>query len=137
MFKIFSKSTKDTVKPKIKHKPTEMDKIVSKHLKNKRVMLGLTQKDIAIASDVTIQQVQKYESGKNRIAAGKLYKIAKFLKVPVEFFFNLGDTNQETKVKNEDANTNQRQTIALVKEFVKIKNPLARRKIIEMIKMMN
>ncbi|CAB4124139.1 HipB Predicted transcriptional regulators [uncultured Caudovirales phage] len=137
MFKIFSKSTKDIVKPKVKSRVTEMDKTISKRLKNKRIMLGLIQKDIATATDVTIQQVQKYENGVNRIAAGKLYEIANFLKVPIEYFFNLDDTNQETKVKNDAANTSQRQTIALVKEFIKIKNPLSRRKIIEMIKMVN
>mgnify|MGYP003390409808 CR=1 FL=1 len=125
------------VKAKGKTKATEIDKIVSKRLKTKRIMLGLLQKDIAAAADVTIQQVQKYESGVNRIAAGKLYKIANFLKEPIEYFFTLDDTNQEIEVGNEYANTSQRQTIALVKEFIKIKNPLARRKIIEMIKLVN
>lgn len=135
MFKIFNKTTKNIVKPKVKSRVTEMDKIISKRLKNKRIMLGLIQKDIAIAADVTIQQVQKYENGVNRIAAGKLHEIANFLKVPVEYFFGENYTNQV--VENEDTNTNQRQTISLVKEFIKIKNPLARRKIIEMIKLVN
>jgi transcriptional regulator with XRE-family HTH domain len=134
MFKIFSKSTKDIVTPKVKSRPTEMDKRVSKRLKNRRIMLGLIQKDIATAADVTIQQVQKYENGVNRIAAGKLYEIAKFLKVPVEyFFFNPEDTKQNIEIEDEGT----RQTILLVKEFMKIKNPLARRKVIEMIKLVN
>jgi transcriptional regulator with XRE-family HTH domain len=37
---------------------------------------------------VTFQQVQKYERGTNRISAGRLYRIADMLDVPVSFFYD-------------------------------------------------
>ena len=36
---------------------------------------------------VTFQQVQKYEGGRNRITAARLYRIAEALDVPITFFF--------------------------------------------------
>lgn len=64
-----------------------IDFAVSKRLKIKRLELGLTQKDLSKAIDVSIQQITKYESGTNRISSGNLYLLAKFLRVPVNYFF--------------------------------------------------
>lgn len=135
MFEIFKKITGNKEKPRVKSKPNEIDKMVSKRLKSRRILLGLTQNDISKEVKVTIQQVQKYESGVNRIAAGTLFVIAKFLKVPISYFFNKGDKNET--IENEDTNTNHRQTILLIQEFTKIENPRDKRKVIEMIKMIN
>jgi transcriptional regulator with XRE-family HTH domain len=53
----------------------------------RRMMLDLSQTDVANALGVTFQQVQKYEKGTNRISAGSLRRISEMLQVPVEFFF--------------------------------------------------
>jgi len=37
--------------------------------------------------DLSFEQIRKYESGRNRISAGKLFQIAAFLNQPLEFFF--------------------------------------------------
>lgn len=50
-----------------------IDLIVAKRLKKARCDIGLTQTDLAKKLGVTFQQVQKYENGKNRISAGKLF----------------------------------------------------------------
>ena len=50
-------------------------------------MLGLTQQQFAVLIGVTYQQAHKYEHGKNRISAGRLYYIAETLKVPIAFFY--------------------------------------------------
>ena len=68
-----------------KGKADNIDKLVSRRLKMRRVMLGMSQQDIGKAVDVSIQQVQKYEKATNRISSGKLFIIAKFLKVPITF----------------------------------------------------
>ena len=49
---------------------------------------NLTQSDLATALDVTYQQLQKYESGRNRISASMLWEIAKALQVDVRVFFD-------------------------------------------------
>lgn len=60
---------------------------IGERLKAIRKKKNLSQSAIANAIDVTFQQVQKYEKGKNRISASKLYALAKFLKVPMTYFF--------------------------------------------------
>jgi len=64
-----------------------VDKHVGSRVRMRRMMLGLPQKALAEALDLTFQQVQKYESGKNRISASRLHQISQILKVPVAFFF--------------------------------------------------
>ena len=64
-----------------------IDRQVGAKIKNLRRHLCFTQKEIAKALGVTYQQIQKYENGKNHIAAGKIYQIAQLLKVPVQTFF--------------------------------------------------
>jgi transcriptional regulator with XRE-family HTH domain len=66
---------------------TSIDKHVGTRLRVRRMMLGMSQPDIGDALGVTFQQVQKYESGVNRIGAGRLHQIAGILGVPVTFFF--------------------------------------------------
>ena len=69
----------------------DADPAVDQHVGNRvrmgRKMLGLPQKALAEALDLTFQQVQKYENGKNRISASRLQHISQILKVPVAFFF--------------------------------------------------
>jgi transcriptional regulator with XRE-family HTH domain len=64
-----------------------IDQHVALRLRAKREELGLSQTEVADAVGITFQQVQKYENGKNRIAAGRLWLIAKVFKVPVGYFF--------------------------------------------------
>jgi transcriptional regulator with XRE-family HTH domain len=64
-----------------------IDTIVSRNLKARRISLDLSQKEIADALGVSIQQIQKYENAVNRITSGKLYGIAKLLNVPIAEFF--------------------------------------------------
>ncbi|CUH82910.1 helix-turn-helix domain-containing protein [Thalassovita mediterranea] len=60
---------------------------VGKKLKNLRVLRGQTQTDVAKGLNISFQQVQKYELGRNRISASKLYEIANILNVPPAYFF--------------------------------------------------
>ena len=50
-------------------------------------MLGLTQQQLAELIGVTYQQAHKYEKGINRVAAGRLYGIARALGVEAGYFF--------------------------------------------------
>jgi transcriptional regulator with XRE-family HTH domain len=69
-------------------KANSIDKHVGTRLRVRRMMLGMSQTYIGDALGVTFQQVQKYESGVNRIGAGRLHQIAGILGVPVTFFFD-------------------------------------------------
>lgn len=65
-----------------------VDEHVGKKLKNLRVLRGLTQTDVAKGLDISFQQVQKYELGRNRISASKLFEISRILDVPPSYFFD-------------------------------------------------
>jgi transcriptional regulator with XRE-family HTH domain len=63
-------------------------------MRERRIMLGLTQHQMAELIGVTYQQAHKYEKGINRVAAGRLYHIAQALGVKVGYFFEgLGRDN--------------------------------------------
>ena len=57
-------------------------------LRRLRRDLGLTQTALAKAVGVSLQQVQKYEKGTNRVSASKLFEMAEFMKVGIPFFFD-------------------------------------------------
>ena len=47
----------------------------------------MTQQQLADRVGIKFQQIQKYETGANRISASRLWDIANTLEVPIEFFF--------------------------------------------------
>jgi transcriptional regulator with XRE-family HTH domain len=63
------------------------DTHVGQRVRMRRLMLGMSQSNIADALGVTFQQLQKYEKGVNRISASRLQQIAHVFQVPVTFFF--------------------------------------------------
>jgi transcriptional regulator with XRE-family HTH domain len=65
----------------------DVDRHIGARLRQRRVMNGFTQQQMADPIGVTYQQAHKYESGLNRIAAGRLYVIAQVLGVEVGYFF--------------------------------------------------
>jgi transcriptional regulator with XRE-family HTH domain len=56
-------------------------------MRERRIMLGLTQHQLAELIGVTYQQAHKYEKGINRVAAGRLYGIARALAVEPGYFY--------------------------------------------------
>jgi transcriptional regulator with XRE-family HTH domain len=65
----------------------DVDRYVGSRILARRIMLGLTQQQIARLIGVTYQQAHKYEKGINRVSAGRLYGIAQALGVEVIYFF--------------------------------------------------
>ena len=57
-----------------RHPRMKVDHYVSLRIRERRIMLGLTQQQMAALIGVTYQQAHKYETGINRIAAGRLYQ---------------------------------------------------------------
>lgn len=64
-----------------------IDKHVGRRLRDRRRTLDLSQQDIANILNISYQQVQKYESGQNRISAGRLYLLAHIMKTEVSHFY--------------------------------------------------
>ncbi len=64
-----------------------VDVHVGKRVRHRRWMVGMTQQQLAQKVGIKFQQIQKYETGMNRISASRLWDIAEALDVPVSFFF--------------------------------------------------
>lgn len=74
--------------------PDPIDIHVGKRIKLRRTLLHISQEQLAGDVGVTFQQVQKYESGHNRVSASRLYDISRVLNCPISYFFE--DINAET-----------------------------------------
>lgn len=64
-----------------------VDIYVGKRIRHRRWMNGTTQQQLAESVGIKFQQIQKYETGMNRVSASRLWDIANVLDVPVSFFF--------------------------------------------------
>jgi transcriptional regulator with XRE-family HTH domain len=67
--------------------PHPVDVHVGKRIRHRRWTLGTTQQQLADRVGIKFQQIQKYETGANRVSASRLWDIAQALGVPVSFFF--------------------------------------------------
>lgn len=65
-----------------------IEKSIGGKIRARRTELGLTQAQLASKLNLSYQQIQKYETGLNRISAGRLYLIAKILYTNLSYFFD-------------------------------------------------
>lgn len=131
--------------------PNPVDIYVGAKVKSRRLILGLSQEELAKAIGLTFQQVQKYERGTNRISVSRLVDICKVLKVQIDYFFDgnspagkPGSRNlalrgfSDTKQEEFDAEPlTKRDVLELVRAYSKIKNPQLKKQILEMAKAMS
>lgn len=64
-----------------------VDAHVGKRIRHRRWMVGMTQQQLADKVGIKFQQIQKYETGMNRVSASRLWDIAETLGVSISFFF--------------------------------------------------
>jgi len=93
----------------------DVDRHVGARMRERRIMLGLTQQQMAELIGVTYQQAHKYEKGINRIAAGRLYTIAHALGVDVSHFFEGMDNERDFRPTPQ-----QRMLLDLARNFISL-----------------
>ena len=76
-----------------------VDVHVGKRVRHRRWMVGMTQQQLADKVGIKFQQIQKYETGMNRISAPRLWDISDALGVPISFFFE--GLDQENQIVEE------------------------------------
>ena len=107
----------------------------------RRMMLGMSQTNLADAFGLTFQQVQKYEKGTNRISASRLQQTAHVLQVPVAFFFegapSVPGVPQAKGTVPSPAYVSDflatKDGLALIKAFAQIKDRKLRRCIVDLV----
>jgi transcriptional regulator with XRE-family HTH domain len=135
--------------------PNPVDVHVGEQVTARRRLLGVTQEQLAEATGITFQQIQKYEKGRNRISASRLFQFARVLDAPVSFFFEgfaapdkkigiqpgFADNDQEPFTV-EDAEESfedvmkQKETLTLVRTYYTIDDPDVRKDFLKLLKQM-
>ena len=101
----------------------DVDRYVSLRIRQRRIMLGLTQQQMAELIGVTYQQAHKYETGINRISAGRLYQIARALGVNIGYFFEDVDPGSgAAAARAQELMPQQRMLLELARNFSAIKS---------------
>ena len=126
--------------------PTSVDEHIGQRIQLRRVMMGLSQKDLAKICGVTFQQMQKYESAGNRISASRLFELSMALDTPVSFFFqglpgNLPEPTRSGRVirvsePQADDPLAKNESLELIKLYWKLPDD-QRRMVMKMVKSLN
>lgn len=95
----------------------DVDRYVGARIRERRIMLGLTQQQLADLIGVTYQQAHKYERGINRVSAGRLFEVAQVLSVPVSFFFDGLEQENDRSIS-----PRERMCLELARNFAQIPN---------------
>jgi transcriptional regulator with XRE-family HTH domain len=109
---------------------------IGKRLKLRRLQLGLSQESLGHALGITFEQVQRYETGIDRIGAGRLQQIAEILKVPILFFFGGAFSTTSNHEGGSDVVVDFLETaysLRLVQAFRRIKDRHIRQSIVELV----
>jgi transcriptional regulator with XRE-family HTH domain len=115
-----------------------VDKHVGAKVRMRRIMLGMSQTNLADGLGVTFQQVQKYERGTNRISASRLQQITNVLKVQTSFFFDgapaLTAKAIDAKASNDITDfLANKEGLALAKAFMAIEDNAVRKRVVELV----
>jgi transcriptional regulator with XRE-family HTH domain len=100
-----------------------VDVHVGRRVRLGRFARGVSQQQLAESVGVSFQQIQKYETGDNRVSASRLWDIAKALGVPVSFFFEGMDAAGQGRTPwngLSDDVVNDREALELLRSFYAI-----------------
>jgi transcriptional regulator with XRE-family HTH domain len=112
--------------------PDPADVHVGGRIRARRLLVGMNQDTLANRLGLTFQQVQKYESGANRVSASRLSQIAELLGVPVDYFF-IGLGGEEGSADARER-LQRPEAIELIRSYYAIGDERIRRQFLDMIK---
>jgi transcriptional regulator with XRE-family HTH domain len=109
----------------------DIDALIGERVRSRRMQAKISQAVLGEALGVTLQQIQKYEEGTDRIGSGRLLEVAKVLECDVMEFYvssnsdqTIADTPSSTFMATKDG-------VAIIKAMLKIKNQALRRTVID------
>ena len=115
--------------------PNPVDVHVGRRIRLRRTLLGMSQEKLGTAVKLTFQQIQKYESGANRVGSSRLFQFSKVLSVPVSFFFDdmppeitgaPAGLREETAPFNDNI-MSKRESLNLVRHYYRLPNDRVRK----------
>ena len=132
-----ARTVKAAKRPEAPRQPraTAGDRAIGAKVRLRRIEMGMSQTDLAQKIGVTYQQIQKYESGLNRIGGSRLGAIASALGVPATYFFE--PMPEAPEVEGGLASLlHERGAIALLQAYAGIKDQRQRHSLIELARAM-
>lgn len=123
-------------------KPNPIDIHVGGRIRERRIILGMSQAKLGEALGLTFQQVQKYERGTNRVGSSRMFVLARTLDVPIAYFFEGMGSGKNARSLSAPATNGtddqdpmaRRETLELVRAYYKIVDPRVRKRLFEMTK---
>jgi transcriptional regulator with XRE-family HTH domain len=110
----------------------EIDKIIGRNVRIHRLAKKMSQTELGDQLGVSFQQVQKYESGANRVGSGRLYQIAAILGVHVSTFFKGGEAAERAAESGLLDLLTEPQSLRLIRAFSKITDAAVRRSLVQL-----
>ena len=114
--------------------PHRVDIHVGQKLRQRRWLVGMTQQELAAMVGIKFQQIQKYETGANRVSASRLWDFAEALNVTAAHFFEGMEDAAATKIENPEGKTktpaellNDKEAMDLVRSYYAIPENQRRR----------
>lgn len=111
--------------------PHKVDTHVGQKIRQRRWLVAMTQQKLAEMVGIKFQQIQKYETGANRVSASRLWDIAEALGVPASYFFEgMDDLASKEPTKGEQAPAdlmNDKEAMDLVRSYYAIPENQRRR----------
>lgn len=104
-----------------------VDAHVGKRIRHRRWMVGMTQQQLADQVGIKFQQIQKYETGMNRVSASRLWDVAEALGVTISFFFEGINDTRETPHSVEGDMFADKEALELVRSYYAIPEAQRRR----------
>lgn len=99
---------------------------VGKRIRHRRWMIGMTQQQLGDKVGIKFQQIQKYETGMNRVSASRLWDIADTLGVTISFFFE-GLTEGDAPATATNDMMAEKEALDLVRSYYAIPEAQRRR----------
>ena len=112
----------------------QVDQLVGDRIRRRRILMGLTQDQLGEALGISYQQIQKYETGANRVSAGRLYLIAKKLEVSPGWFFD--PSKSDTTSDDFDGIGSSRLPMGFVRGFPRIEDERVKTLLVSLVRAM-
>lgn len=113
---------------------SEVDRLVGDRIRRRRILMGLTQDQLGESLGISYQQIQKYETGANRVSAGRLYLIAARLEVSPGWFFD--PVKSDASSDDFDELGSSRLLMEFVRSFARIKDERLKTVLVSLVRAM-
>jgi transcriptional regulator with XRE-family HTH domain len=109
----------------------EIDVLIGERVRSRRMQAKISQAALGEALGITLQQIQKYEEGTDRIDSGRLLEVARVLECDVMEFYVSSNSDQAIAGTPLSTFMATKDGVAIIKAMLKIKKPALRRTVID------